>query len=622
MAILSPGSIIKRIRALWKSGTLCDITLTCHGDIQMQCHRIILAANSDFFHQKGIQESDFYFPDISAHYMTQVLNYMYGEKLSVTDENFKDIKNIATVFAIIPLIQVCDRYAKHSLSIQKQIETFKNKNYPTRSSHEIGFTNDNQIVIYESNKATQPDSLNKIDVEIYRDKKRGIRRSARHVIITSKDCPKNENMKSTATDVISRPIRVQKQERSQKVKASDQIKQSTGKCTSLSTSLRILHPKSILINKQQVKMRKNCIILKKFKCSCCKFRCEYLSLLIMHKRTKHRLCPNHYVIDRPSMIKLRQAVQFLTRHKHYCNKIKYQKAKHRNQPNTEISQRSRKKLGNKRCYRNYSGKSRQSDLYCDICGELFKSAKRLKVHRGEAHPEKQLKNNSSKCSSHLCDICLLRLHGHSKLMMHRVMEHSVGLQFSVQTACTETNCETVYIFKEEFAYHYKTMHKLPIQYCPKEGCNQIFVTKDSDTVGRHLMVEHAEPLLQCNIDTCEFGSVFWLTLYKHMRMHHKQIRCLLCPEISQQLIPALHHLLKNHNIAVESHIKRCRGDGCRYASYCASTLLAHVSSVHDDLTPATCNMCHLVCKNQRSVLIIQCPENFEMSNCLLFLFHF
>ncbi|CAH1786828.1 unnamed protein product [Owenia fusiformis] len=82
------SNFTSRIKDLWQDDVFCDITLSVDGK-QFNCHKIILAANSPYFHSllsNGMSETSkkvVELKDISSHAMENILNYIYFKNTSI-----------------------------------------------------------------------------------------------------------------------------------------------------------------------------------------------------------------------------------------------------------------------------------------------------------------------------------------------------------------------------------------------------------------------------------------------------------------------------------------------------------------------------------------------------------
>jgi hypothetical protein len=107
-------SLASEWAALWKEGTMCDITLLCGAEEEpIKAHKLVLCCRSTYFNrmfQCGMKEKDLdvvHFPDIDKQHMEEVLRFLYTSEINLTIDNLVPMYIFADQLLLDDLKRVC-----------------------------------------------------------------------------------------------------------------------------------------------------------------------------------------------------------------------------------------------------------------------------------------------------------------------------------------------------------------------------------------------------------------------------------------------------------------------------------------------------------------------------------
>ncbi|XP_013414282.1 uncharacterized protein LOC106176439 isoform X2 [Lingula anatina] len=113
--------LIQHMAQLREDGLLCDMTLRTKTDNSpastFKTHKVLLVTFSEYFGtllKMGILANDYLFPDLTSEGLSAVLNFIYGKKLSLREENIVEISNAANRLIVHSAISICNEFRKQT----------------------------------------------------------------------------------------------------------------------------------------------------------------------------------------------------------------------------------------------------------------------------------------------------------------------------------------------------------------------------------------------------------------------------------------------------------------------------------------------------------------------------
>ncbi|XP_019746512.1 zinc finger and BTB domain-containing protein 17 isoform X3 [Hippocampus comes] len=104
------GKVLEQFNNQRKQGLLCDCTFVVDG-VDFKAHKCVLAACSVYFRTLFLEQKDVVHLDISnAAGLSQVLEFMYTAKLSLTPDNFEDVMAVANFLQMQEIVNACSMY--------------------------------------------------------------------------------------------------------------------------------------------------------------------------------------------------------------------------------------------------------------------------------------------------------------------------------------------------------------------------------------------------------------------------------------------------------------------------------------------------------------------------------
>ncbi|XP_051914555.1 zinc finger and BTB domain-containing protein 17 isoform X2 [Hippocampus zosterae] len=104
------GKVLEQFNNQRKQGLLCDCTFVVDG-VDFKAHKCVLAACSVYFRTLFLEQKDVVHLDISnAAGLSQVLEFMYTAKLSLTPDNFEDVMAVANFLQMQEIVNACAMY--------------------------------------------------------------------------------------------------------------------------------------------------------------------------------------------------------------------------------------------------------------------------------------------------------------------------------------------------------------------------------------------------------------------------------------------------------------------------------------------------------------------------------
>ncbi|KAM6443199.1 kelch-like protein 6 [Liasis olivaceus] len=100
--------------------SLTDVTL-CVGSMQFSCHRVVLAAASNYFRAmfcndlKEKNEEKIVIKGVDAETMQILLDYTYTSKVLITKENVQKVLEAASLFQFLRMVEACSSFLKEAL---------------------------------------------------------------------------------------------------------------------------------------------------------------------------------------------------------------------------------------------------------------------------------------------------------------------------------------------------------------------------------------------------------------------------------------------------------------------------------------------------------------------------
>ena len=99
----------KNIIKLWKNGQLCDVVIHAEGK-RFYAHRLVMATACEYFaHQKTSESSvtEIHVPNVSAETIAEVVNYFYTSKISIHDQNVREMLEVSHHLGITEVLNMC-----------------------------------------------------------------------------------------------------------------------------------------------------------------------------------------------------------------------------------------------------------------------------------------------------------------------------------------------------------------------------------------------------------------------------------------------------------------------------------------------------------------------------------
>lgn len=113
---------IQKLREMWKQGELVDFTLITSDKTQFKVHRTHLACVSDYFYAMLSSEMTEKETDevtlsvVTAAGLSQILDYIYGGKMTICQENLKNIVEAAGYLQVQSVLSECCLYVRQTLA--------------------------------------------------------------------------------------------------------------------------------------------------------------------------------------------------------------------------------------------------------------------------------------------------------------------------------------------------------------------------------------------------------------------------------------------------------------------------------------------------------------------------
>ncbi|XP_060097880.1 kelch-like protein 6 [Heteronotia binoei] len=101
--------------------SLTDVTL-CVGNMKFSCHRVVLAAASNYFRAmfcndlKEKHEDDIVIKGVDAETMQILLDYTYTSKVLITKENVQKVLEAASLFQFLRMVEACSNFLNGALN--------------------------------------------------------------------------------------------------------------------------------------------------------------------------------------------------------------------------------------------------------------------------------------------------------------------------------------------------------------------------------------------------------------------------------------------------------------------------------------------------------------------------
>ncbi|XP_059175104.1 uncharacterized protein LOC131955137 [Physella acuta] len=125
--------LVKGLENVWNENILFDFAVKVQDKI-IECHRLILAACSEFFRalfrsgMKEVTENCVVLKDVSCEVFSLILNFLYTGTSLLTLDNFIDVWRAAHMLQIDLMIHVCEQFAIESLSTHTWENIYENAN--------------------------------------------------------------------------------------------------------------------------------------------------------------------------------------------------------------------------------------------------------------------------------------------------------------------------------------------------------------------------------------------------------------------------------------------------------------------------------------------------------------
>ena len=100
-----------------------DFKIVCSDNIEIPCHKIILASQTKYF--EGLfrqQNSDSVRMDFQCHEVRTCIKYLYTEDIKITGDNVQDILVVANYLNIPKVVRTCVRYIRVNMDISNCID--------------------------------------------------------------------------------------------------------------------------------------------------------------------------------------------------------------------------------------------------------------------------------------------------------------------------------------------------------------------------------------------------------------------------------------------------------------------------------------------------------------------
>ncbi len=287
------------------------------------------------------------------------------------------------------------------------------------------------------------------------------------------------------------------------------------------------------------------------------------------------------------------------------------------------------------------GMKRTQCFTCDICKKAYKNQSTLLTHKQKSHGVEPSERTSRPYQCECCNMSynekngLIRhyqhVHGINKqpelnngkqlrilhnnlraqcgecfkfllekdLRFHEAQAHSIGPTFTQSISCSK--CSIVNRFKAVYKHHMQDDHNVRVQYCPKDGCDQLFEEADTEPVllEHHLIEQHAESQQKCPM--CDYKTVFWKDIFRHMMASHKVIQCPVCCKsfTKKKQHNMWLHMKEVHKRSFDWEQTYCEAPGCGYRNYFKFLVQKHIESHHVERIAVTCPICGQTKKDQK-----------------------
>ena len=122
------ASVLDGMAFLYNSNILCDVTLTSHSE-SVHCHKLILAASSDYFKHKFVEEHDSLL-DMSAFSfctLKLVVDFIYtGRTDSLCVDNADELLTASLMFELHELVKKCTLFiTSHLININTAMQYYE-----------------------------------------------------------------------------------------------------------------------------------------------------------------------------------------------------------------------------------------------------------------------------------------------------------------------------------------------------------------------------------------------------------------------------------------------------------------------------------------------------------------
>ena len=136
-------NVSKTFSSLRSQSNLFDVTLVSNDHKQIQAHKLVLSACSDFFSQIFDNNSHpnpmLYFDNIDGKEMNQVLDYIYNGEVQIFQENLDKFLNVAAKLKLEGLLSTEDTSAGNNGVLKEE-----------QSSEEASDIDRSELISYES----------------------------------------------------------------------------------------------------------------------------------------------------------------------------------------------------------------------------------------------------------------------------------------------------------------------------------------------------------------------------------------------------------------------------------------------------------------------------------------
>jgi len=124
-----PSHLLHAVSQLYADGLFSDVTL-CAGNEEIDCHRNILAASSEFFmamFQTELDESGkskIPIKEMEASTLRLVLDYVYTGKVELSTETVQSVLSAANLFQMVHLRDGCASFMMHHISVDNCVGVY------------------------------------------------------------------------------------------------------------------------------------------------------------------------------------------------------------------------------------------------------------------------------------------------------------------------------------------------------------------------------------------------------------------------------------------------------------------------------------------------------------------